>query len=437
MTLHILWKAVASHVFLSNREWVTLDILWEAVSHLCLWPTGSESHCTWQSNHIFPTINSKWVTLHRGSFITSFLTTNLTGSKWHCTFCERQSHQILSYDQQEVSDIAHFVKGSLIRSYLMTWTNRKWVTLHILWTAVSSHHFLGPTGCEWHCTICESLQPHHIFSYGQQQVSDIEHFVKGNLITSFPMTNSMWVTALHILWGSLITSFLWPTVCEWHCTFCQRQSDHIFSYDQQGVSDIAHFVRSSFITSFLMTNRKWVIAHFVKGSLITFPMINRLWVTLHILLKAISSDLFPWPLASERHCTFCERQSHHILSYDQQEVNDIAHFMKGHLITSFPMTNSLWVTFHIFCWKVVSSHFSYDQQLVSDIAHFVKGNLITSFPLTNSLWVPMQIVWPAFSAYLNPWMFDISLHPIYTYQKVSMLPHLFHVFLLHYCCHSL
>ena len=35
---------------------------------------------------------------------------------------------------------------------------------------------------------------------------------------------------------------------------------------------------------------------------------------------------------------FCERQFHHILSYDQQKVSDIVHFVKGSLITSFPMT---------------------------------------------------------------------------------------------------
>jgi len=43
-------------------------------------------------------------------------------------------------------------------------------------------------------------------------------------------------------------------------------------------------------------------------------------------------------------------------------VSDIAHFVEGSLITSFP----------------------YDQQLVSDIAHFGKGSLITPFPVTSS-----------------------------------------------------
>ena len=49
--------------------------------------------------------------------------------------------------------------------------------LHILWKAVSSNLFLSPTGSEW-------LQI---------------HFVKGSLITSFLMTNSMWAI-LQIFW---------------------------------------------------------------------------------------------------------------------------------------------------------------------------------------------------------------------------------------------
>ena len=245
--------------------------------------------------------------------------------------------------------------------------NSLWVTLHILWKAVSSHIFLWPIACEWHCTFCEK----HIFSYDQQEVSDIGHFVKGSLITSLPMT----------------------TVCEWQsCTFCERQSHQIFSYDQQRVNDIAHFVKGSLIRSFAMT--------------------NSLWVTLHILWKAVSSDLSPWPTACEWHCTFCERQSHQIFFYDQQQVSDNAHFVKGSLIRSFPMTNRELVTLHIlwkqvpsdlFLWPTASewhctfcetlSHyiFSYGQQNVSGIAHFVKGSLIRSFLMTNSEWVTLHI----------------------------------------------
>ncbi len=164
----------------------------------------------------------------------------------HCTFCERQSHHIVFYDQQQVSD-----------SIMM-----------ILWKAVPSHLFLWPPVCEWYCTFCER-QSHHIFSYDQQGVSDIAQSVKSGLIS---MTNSLWVT-LHNLWKAVSTSFfygqqvvsdtahfvkdslifsydqqkvsdiaqlwkgvssqffLWPTASGWCCTFCDRQSHDIFFYD--------------------------------------------------------------------------------------------------------------------------------------------------------------------------------------------------------------
>ncbi len=101
-------------------------------------------------------------------------------------------------------------------------TNSEWVTLHISWKAVSSYLFLWPTASEWHCTFeiqAVSSDPHchHLFSYDQQWVSVIACFVQGNLMTSFPMTNSLWVI-LHILHQPVsLCLFPWPTACEWHC----------------------------------------------------------------------------------------------------------------------------------------------------------------------------------------------------------------------------
>ena len=237
-------------------------------------------------------------------------------------FGERQTHHIFCYDQQRVSDIIHFVKGSLIRTFHMT--NSLWVTLHILWKAVSSH-------------LTNSLQvtlhilwkhSHHIF-YDWQGVSDIAHFVKGSLIKSFPITNSLWVT-LHILWKAVSLDLfydqqivsdstscerqsshhlLWATACGWHCTFFERQSHQIFSYDYQYVSDIAHFVIGSLIRYFPMTNRLWVTLHILWRA-DSSHMIGSLWVTLHILWKAVLSDVFLWPTVCEQHCTCCGRQSH-------------------------------------------------------------------------------------------------------------------------------
>ena len=242
------------------------------------------------SSHIFhsPMADCEWhCTFFDSSFINHFLWP--TACEWHCTFCENQFHDIFSYDQQLVSDIAHFVKSSLMTSFPMT--NRKWVTLHILWKAVSWHLFLWPTASECHCTFCE-WKFHDIFSYDQQKVSIIAHFVKSSpsLITSIPMTNSKWVT-LHILWMEISWHLcLWPV--------------------EQFVSDIAHFVNGNFMAS--------------------FPMTNRMWVTLHILWKAVSSHLFLWPTAGGWHCIFC-------------------------LITSFPMSDRLWVALHTLS-KTVSSH---------------------------------------------------------------------------------
>ena len=202
-----------------------------------------------------------------------------------------------------------------------------------------------------------------MFSHNQQVVSDIEHFVKASLITCFPMTNRLWVT-LHILWKPVSTHvFLWPTESKWYCTFCERHSHYMFSYDQQVVSDIAYFVQGSIITS--------------------FPITNSLWVTLHILWNPVSSHLVPWPTVCVCHCTFLKGSLIiHIISYAHQPVSNIAHFVQSHshlflsptasewwhctccegcLITSLPMTNSLWVTLHIL-WKRQSHHiFSHDQ----------------------------------------------------------------------------
>ena len=202
--------------------------------------------------------NSMWARLE--TFLKScfmYFSPWLTGCEQHWQFFGRwsKSHNIFSHDQQGVSGITHFVKGSLITYFSMT--NSEWVTLHILWKVVSeSHLFLWPTASEWHYTFCER-QSHHIFSYDHQLVSNITHSVKGSLITSLPMTNSMWVT-LQILWQAVSSHlFLWPTASEWHCTFYERQSHHIFSYHQQYVSDVAQFVKCS-LTSFPMTNSQWV-----------------------------------------------------------------------------------------------------------------------------------------------------------------------------------
>ena len=265
---------------------------------------------------------TKWATLH---ILQKAVSSHPTGSEWHCTFCKRLSDHIFSYDQQYVSDISHFMKGSLITSFP---ANRKWVRLHILWKAVWSHLFLWPTACEWYCTFCK------------RQCHDSSH------LFLWP-TAREWHCTFCERYSHHMYLSLWPTVCEWHFTFCERQSDHIFP-----------------------TNRKWV--------------------TLHILWKAVWSHLFLWPTACEWDCTFCERQSDHIFSYGQQLVSDIAHFVKGSLITSFPMTNRKWVTLHIL-WKTVSSHL-FPWSTGCEWHHiFCEEQSHHIFPMSNRLWVPLHI----------------------------------------------
>ena len=255
-------------------------MLWKAVlSHLFLWPTGSE---------------------------------------WHCTFCERQSHHIFSYGQQQVSDIAHFVTGSLITPFPMA--NSKWVTLHILWRAVPSHLFLYQIASQWHYTFWNAVSSH---------------------LFLWPIACEWHCT----FWNAVLSHlFLWPTGSVWHSTFCERWSHHMFSYQQQQVSDIAHLLKGSPITC--------------------FPLTNSLWVTLHTLWKAVSWYLFLSPTGGEWYSILCDRQSHHIFSYGQQLVSDMVHIVRQ------------------------SQHiFAFNQQYVSDISHLVKGSLrLTSIPLTNRKW---------------------------------------------------
>jgi len=199
-------------------------------------------------------------------------------------------------------------------------------------------------------------QPHLIFSCDQKQVSDTAQFLTGILVMSFPLINSGWVTCCE----KQSHPFLWPTGSELHCIFHERQSHH-------------------------------------------FPMTNSLWVTLHILSKAVSSLFFP---------------------YDQQQVSDITHCVKdGSLVTliiSFAMTNSLWVTW-AFCARQLHHFFCYDQQDVSDMVTLqVSQNHILSYD--NSLWVTLNIFWKTASSHLFQWPTVCEGHCIFC--KSQSLTHI-------------
>ena len=283
------------------------------------------------------------------------------------------------------------------------------------------------------------------------------------------MTNSMWVPPLfcHAISSHLI---LWPIGSEWHSTpFSARQSHHISSHDQQGVSGTPTF--------------------FLPGNVITFHlMTNSKWVTPPFLFQVISSHFIPWPTACEWYSLLCSaRQSHHnhlmtnslwetlpsffcqeISSHFipwWQEVSDTpTFFLPCNLITFHLMTNSKWVTLHPFFCQALSSHFipwptacewhspyfsamqphhvsSHDQQGVSDTLPFslpgnlirfhpwptasewhsplfLPGNFITFHCMTNSLWVTLPLFFQAMSSDFIPWPTGSEWHyPVFSARQ--------------------
>lgn len=140
---------------------------------------------------------------------------------------EMLAHYILFYDQQRVSDITHFL----------------------------------------------GRYSYQIFYYDQQRVSDVAPF--SQLITSCPVTNSLWA-ALHtflsdslkiVLYGqqlvSKITHFsgrpssshllLWSTGSEWYYKFFWSQD--ILLHNSQTVSGSTYYLQS--LSLYLNINRKW------------------------------------------------------------------------------------------------------------------------------------------------------------------------------------
>ena len=194
-------------------------------------------------------------------------------------FYGRQSHHIFPYDQQQVSDIPHFV-------------------------TVSSHLFPWPTACEWHriWSKCSLITPflwqiasEWYFVRGSlvtsvflwQQVSDIAQWVKCSNITSFPMTNSLLVTS-HILQKGILISFFSMIDSKWVAfTFCECQSHHIFCYNNS--MWVTLLLLWKVVSSHLLHDEQLVsdLPDFVKGYLPIsfFPMTNSKWVTLHIVWK--------------------------------------------------------------------------------------------------------------------------------------------------------
>jgi len=113
--------------------------------------------------------------------------------------------------------------------------------------------------------------------------------------------------------------------------FCDKGSDHIFSYDQQGVSDISQFCERQSRHILSMYHQQGVsdIAHFCQWQFhCTFSYDHQVVSDkLHILVKGslITSPYHQKLVSGIAHCQ-CKRQSDQIFSYyDQQGVSDIAH----------------------------------------------------------------------------------------------------------------
>ena len=151
------------------------------------------------------TLNSLWVTLPN----------ILRKAVW--------SH--LSYDQQLVSNIAHFVNCSSITCSPMTNTS-EWVILYILWKQPHHDHYDQQLVSDIAC-----MHSSHIFFYDQQRVSDIGH-----------------------LWNHVLIQ---PTGSEWHCKFYERQYHHICSYELQAVSDIVNI--ATWILRIWMFSILWIL----------------------------------------------------------------------------------------------------------------------------------------------------------------------------------
>ena len=173
-------------------------------------------------------------------------------------------------------------------------------------------------------------------------------------MTSYPMTNSMWVTLL----------------------YCSARQSHQ-SCDQQRVSGTALLICQavSLIMSHPITNRKWVtdLLYFItrqsNQSFLTHPMTNREWVPLLYFFAKQSHQpcLIPWATVCEWHSFI----SLPVPSNSQQEVSGttLFHCQAASLIVPHALTNSLWVTLlHFFS---LINHVSYDQQSVCDTAFFL------------------------------------------------------------------
>ena len=170
---------------------------------------------------------------------------------------------------------------------------------------------------------------------------------------------------------------LWPTVCQCHYSFTvsAKQSHHIHH---------------------AMTNSEWVTLPsdflVISSHLIT----NRMWVTLAFYLPC-RSLIAPHP-------------SHN----NQQYVSNIALlFVRQCVITSCPMTYSMWVTLPFFCQAISSC------PIVCEwlTAPFTAMNSHHVDLVTNSKWVTLHIFWSLISYHGQQRVSNTALSAIQSHQS--------------------
>ena len=155
----------------------------------------------------------------------------------------------------------------------------------------------------------------HILSHHQQDVSDNTPILPGRLMTSHPMTNSMWATMPQAVISCLIPWLTWQGVSD-GAIF---QLDHIWSCNEQTVSGSALSCSptvSSYLNSPIACELQCPL--FYHGLITSNPVANRKWVTM--FCPARSSHLINSMTDSEWGSTFFTRKSH-ISSHGQQLVS--------------------------------------------------------------------------------------------------------------------
>ena len=164
----------------------------------------------------------------------------------------------------------------------------------------------------------------YMSSHDEQRVGNIRHYSR-KLTLHF---TSEWVQ--HWKVSPKYAHALLTTECEWYCSCFNQLVDCITWHGKQYVSGCAGMCQA--VSSHLIpwpTGSEWQCSDFVPGSLIrSHPMTNRKWVAVQwfcarqshqisshdqqlvsgsavILCQAVSSDLIPWPTASELfYCPF-------------------------------------------------------------------------------------------------------------------------------------